>query len=103
MDVVITYNIKVDFFDKNPEIKDEMKGLGYLDRFLAENSEKELIVYYLPDTTLWKKDTTPLQAQNDLLIIAKSFKTKVERLFAYEFTANWKAIPGEPYADRRIY
>jgi len=101
MDAIITYDVKADdFFDsKNDDVKDAMKELGYHDHFTTnEKTTNTKKIYYLPNTTLWKKNITPLQAKNDLLIVAKKVNANIQRLFADEFTNNnWEAIEGKPY------
>ena len=54
--------------------------------------------YYLPNTTLWKKDITSTQAKTDLLNVAKQKAAEVERLIATKFE-NWAAILGKPYKN----
>jgi hypothetical protein len=100
MDVLIMYDIESELFDdKNSVVKDAMKELGYHDHFKYPdpNDKDKKITYYLPNTTLWRKDTTPLTAKNDLQRVAKENDAKVERLLATVFADGWKAIPGKPY------
>lgn len=99
MRTIITYDLVENRFQesKHTQVKDTMKASGYMDSFSYEsNGKKE--TYYLPNTTLWHKNTTPQQAKNDLLAAAKKHNADVERLFADEFTDNWVAIPGKKYA-----
>jgi len=101
MDVLITYDIKSEFFEtKDTEVKDGMKELGYSDFFVTSTSDNppKKTKYYLPNTTLWKNDTTPKQAKADLLSVARKVDAEVERLIALEFTDYWAAIPGKPYS-----
>lgn len=99
MRAIITYDIKSNSLAlKNAEVKVGMKALGYFDWFsITDKATSKETAYYLPNTTLWKNDVTPLQAKTDLLAVAKKVGAQVERLFADEFTNNWVAIPGEPY------
>jgi hypothetical protein len=100
MDAIITYDLEEKAFQesKHTEVKTAMKALGYHDHFNFTDSAGRKTTYYLPNTTLWKKDTTPTTAKADLLKVAAEKKATVERLFADQFTDNWVAIPGKPYA-----
>ncbi len=102
MRVIITYDFAENTQHKSVHsvVKKAMKDLGYMDAFKAKdpddnNKEK---TFYLPNTTLWHKDTTPQQAKKDLVAVAKKHAAVVERLFADQFTDSWAAIPGKPYA-----
>ena len=99
MRVIITYDLTENRLNesKHSQVKDCMKNKGYFDYFSAKDSSGKDVTYYLPNTTLWKPDTTTAQAKNDLLECAKRHNADVERLFADEFTSNWVAIPGKPY------
>lgn len=99
MDSSITYDLeeKAGQESKHSAVKSAMKKKGYSDRFWHEANGSRT-TYYLPNTTLWKKNTTPAQAKADLLEVAKACNAVVERLFASEFTGNWAAIPGKEYA-----
>lgn len=96
MDAIITYDIESEKSDnsKNDEVKNGMKDLGYLDQFDTTNKNKKKVVCYLPNTTLWKSNTSPEKALQDLHTVAKEVNATIERAFADEFTANWRAIPG---------
>lgn len=101
MDALITYDIAVSSRideSKNSQVKDGMKEKGYHDHFTTTNKVTGVVTtYYLPNTTLWKKETTPDTALADLIEVAKLCKADVERAIATEFTGTWKAIPGKPY------
>lgn len=99
MDALIKYELVENrtHESKHTQVKSTMKKNGYLDHFTCEVDGKKT-TYYLPDATLWKKDTTPQQAKTDLLAAAKLHNADVERLIAVEFTEKWAAIPGKPYA-----
>jgi len=94
MDILITYDLAPDFWgvNKNTDVKNEMKSLGYMESFKSDGT-----TYTLPNTTLWKGNTTSKQGKNDLIKCANKFNVKPERLIALEFTDIWAAIPGEPY------
>ncbi|MBS0029478.1 hypothetical protein ACTJJ0_15705 [Chitinophaga sp. 22321] len=93
MDAIITYDVEYNPLNpKNDEVKNGMKTLGYDDHFVYQDT-----VYYLPNTTLWKPDTEPLKAQNDLFDVAKKCYAKIERMFANELSSNWEAVVGKPY------
>lgn len=100
MDVLITYDLTENrlYESKHSQVKDCMKNKGYLDTFTTTDTSGKKTKYYLPNTTLWKQNTTPQQAKDDLLACAKTHSADVERLIAVEFTDKWAAIPGKPYA-----
>jgi hypothetical protein len=100
MDAIITYDLeeKAGQVSKHTAVKDGMKELGYLDRFSYTDPQGKKTTYYLPNTTLWKKNTTPSEAKTDLLAVTKAKGAVAERLISNEFTDNWEAIPGKPYA-----
>ena len=100
MDTLIKYELVENRFheSKHTQVKTTMKKNGYLDHFSCEVDGKK-VMFYLPDATLWKKDTLPLQAKNDLIAAAKLHSADVERLIALEFTDKWAAVPGKPYAN----
>jgi len=99
MDSIITYDLEEKVFQvsKHSEVKAGMKALGYMDCFGAIRDGVKR-TYYLPNTTLWKDETTPATAKADLLKVAAAKGATVERLFADEFTTNWEAITGKAYA-----
>lgn len=99
MDALITYDLVENRFQesKHTQVKNSMKALGYLDYFTMSIDEKT-VTHYLPNTCLWKRDTTPQQAKTDLLNIARKHNADIERLLALEFTDTFAAIPGKRYA-----
>ena len=97
MDAVITYDIKSGA-SKDTAVKNGMKAIGYLDHFVTQENGRQ-VTYTLPNTTLWRNNTSPLQAKNDLQAVARSCNADIERLLATEITANWVAIPGKPYEN----
>ena len=56
-DILITYDVS----DKNKEMKVALKALGYMDNWKSNEQ-----TYYLPNTTMWKKDTTVSQGIEDM-------------------------------------
>lgn len=52
MNILITYDVS----DRQTEVKQKMLETGYYDKWAA--NEK---TYYLPQSTLWKKDVTDLK------------------------------------------
>ncbi len=100
MNSIITYDLEENALQesKHSQVKDAMKELGYFDSFVKPKEPG--VTYYLPNTTLWKKDINPATAKDDLLRVAAAKGATVERLFADEFTGNYSAIPGKPYAKK---
>lgn len=94
MDILINYDLaeKAGEESKHTAVKEGMKALRYMESFTVNK-----VRYYLPNTTLWKKEITSEQAKNDLLGVAKTVGADVERLIATQFI-NWDAIPGKPYS-----
>lgn len=100
MDVIVTYDLEKNLFQesKHFQVKNEMKALGYLDRFTVVNKTTNIKQeYFLPNSTLWKKDTNAETVKRDLLTIAKQQGAIVERMIATKFS-DWAAIPGKAYA-----
>lgn len=100
MDILITYDLaeKGGQVSKHTAVKDGMKALGYMESFSTTDEQTKVkTIYYLPNTTLWRKETTSTQAKTDLLNVGKKNGAEVERLIATQFV-NWDAIPGKPYA-----
>ncbi|MDP4265556.1 MAG: hypothetical protein Q8941_23735 [Bacteroidota bacterium] len=100
MDILITYDLaeKAGQVSKHTAVKDGMKALGYMEKFNSTDEQtKVTTTYYLPNTTLWKKEITSTQAKNDILNVAKQNGAEVERLIATKFES-WAAIPGKPYS-----
>lgn len=97
MNAYITYDLSN---SGQKEVKDGMKKIGYADRWAANNT-----TYYLPNTTLWKKDTELAQALNDIkAVVAKANegrpvgnKILLERCIVV--SANpWDGIAGDAHA-----
>lgn len=79
------------------EVKSQLESMGYADRWKQGTD-----IFYLPDTTVWKKDTTSAQAAKDLdsaianvnATLSVFDKIKRRRGVAFEFT-DWWAFFGE--------
>ena len=96
MDTLITYDITEDRLHEslNTKVKDAMKVLGYSESINHTDPDTKVKTkYWLPNTTLWKSDTTPEEAKADLLSVAKKSGATVERLIALEFTDNGSDNP----------
>lgn len=94
MNVLITYDIN----KKHAEVKSAMQKLGYMDSWTVDNTR-----YYLPNTTLWKKETSPSQAVEDIKSVITALnnsspnnKIKLERCISVSFD-KWDGISGEPH------
>lgn len=97
MNTLITYDVS----RRQPEVKQALKNLKYLDYWTDNNTP-----YYLPNTTLWKKDID----QEDAL---REMKTVIARLNQGQPSHNqielercacvnvnpWAAIPGKPHKE----
>jgi hypothetical protein len=98
MNALITYDVS----NKQPEVKKGMKDLDYLDYWTLDRK-----TYYLPNTTLWKRDASAATAIADMKkvifslnekIIKKDEKIKLERCVAVDFTT-WDAIEGDKHSE----
>lgn len=93
MNALITYDITI----RHTEVKSAMKVKGYFDSWSANNQ-----TYYLPNTSLWKKDATPQTAMAEMQEAIQTLnynqpankQIRVERCAAVEWS-NWAAIPGD--------
>ena len=97
MDTLITYDIS----RRHAEVKKALKILNYHDDWTTNN-----VTYYLPNTTLWKKNIE----QEDAL---KEIKSVIARLNQGQTLANqielercacvnvmpWAAIPGKEHKE----
>lgn len=84
---VITYDLS----GRHAEAKILMKTRGYLDYRLYESAK-----FNLPNTTLWKPDTTEKMALDDICEVANNLGVKLERAMAFADTP-WWGIPGLPH------
>ena len=88
MDVVVTYDVSA----KQSEVKAAMVARGYMDRWNSNDGT----TYYLPNTTLWKKNIELRNAVQDIAAVAKQFSVKLERAVTVP-AAPWDGIPGEAH------
>lgn len=89
-DVLITYDVD----SKHIEVKKKMKALGYAD-YVMGGSGKPV---YLPNTTLWKTNTTPKDAVDHLRGTCDGLRVNLERAIATPF-ADWYALYGKPHEE----
>lgn len=77
--VLITYDVSA----KHVQVKASLTSepYNYYDAAKVGNNP-----FNLPNTTLWKPDTTAAQAKLDMENVAKSHQVKLERAVAVEFT-----------------
>lgn len=85
---IITYDVK----EKQTEVKEKMISKGYMTSWTNEKGTK----YYLPNTTIWKKDITTDIALADLQAVCTELKVKLLRAVATK-ASPWSAIPGEDF------
>jgi hypothetical protein len=81
--ILISYKVNA----KQGAVRDIMKLKGY-----AETWKKNEIEYHLPGTTLWKEDTTPSQAMEDLKKVARALNIELLGVSAIELS-DWDNIP----------
>jgi len=97
MNTLITYDVS----RGQPEVKQALKNLNYLDYWKENN-----ITYYLPNTTLWKKDIEQGYALKEMqAVIAKlnqgqpSYnQIELERCACVNVNP-WAAISGKPHKE----
>lgn len=85
---IITYDVS----GKQPDVKAEMKKLGYSDNWTHAGQ-----LYSLPETTLWKSSAEVQAALSDIQSVATNLGVRVERAVALPH-AGWTAIPGLPHS-----
>jgi hypothetical protein len=81
--ILISYKVNA----KQGAVRDIMKLKGY-----AETWKKNETEYHLPGTTLWKGDTTPTQAMEDLRKVARALNIELLGVSAIELS-DWDNIP----------
>lgn len=86
MKTLLTYDVD----DKQKEVKDELLRKGYYKSWSNEN-----ITYYLPNTTVWRDNTTPSTAIADIKSITANLRVKLTRAVAVDFPT-WDGIEGDP-------
>ena len=94
--VLLTYDLDESHNDsKHSELKEEMKKFGWSDHYVIIGDPNKTM-HYLPNTTLWKKDTTPAKARADLDLSGKKVGAAITRYISVEYSA-WDGMPGRPY------
>ncbi len=86
MKTLLTYDVG----DKQKEVKDELLKKGYSKRLSLQTK-----VCNLPNTTVWKDNTTPSTAIADIKSITANLRVKLTRAVAVDF-ATWDGIEGDP-------
>ena len=81
--ILISYEVNA----KQAAVRDIMKLKGY-----AETWRKNEVEYHLPGTTLWKEDTTPAQAMEDLKKVARALNIELIGVSAIELS-DWNNLP----------
>ncbi|SHJ40392.1 hypothetical protein SAMN02745146_3051 [Hymenobacter daecheongensis DSM 21074] len=95
MNTLITYDITI----RHTEVKSAMKNKGYFDYWIANNQN-----YHLPNTSLWKKDTSQDTALADMQQVIQTLnynqplnnQIRLERCVAVP-AYPWAAIPGDAH------
>jgi hypothetical protein len=81
--ILISYKVNA----KQGAVRDIMMMKGY-----AETWRKNEREYHLPGTTLWKEDTTPSQALEDLKKVVRALNIELLGVSAIELS-DWDNIP----------
>jgi hypothetical protein len=68
-----------------------MIAKGYMKSWTANNT-----TYYLPNTAVWKQNTTTETALTDLKAVCVELKVKLLRAIATNASV-WSGIPGEDF------
>ena len=92
MNTLLTYDVN----KKHVEVKKAMKAKGYLDFWTSKS-----VVYYLPETTLWKNDISSAKtALADIKAVAIKLEISLERAVAINWSpSDWEAISGIPHDE----
>lgn len=92
MNTLLTYDVN----KKHTEVKKAMKVKGYLEFWTSKS-----VVYYLPDTTLWKNDISSAKtALADIKAVAINLGVSLERAVAINWSpGDWEAISGIPHEE----
>lgn len=97
MNTLMTYDVS----RRQSEVKGEMKKINYHD-YWSDNNK----IYYLPNTTLWKKDIDQKQALSEIQEVIRKLnlnqpsnnQIKLQRCICV--SANpWYGIPGEKHDE----
>lgn len=90
--VLISYDIP----HSHKAVKDSMKNKGYLETWTYTGSSK---TYILPNTTLWKPDTSSDTAMSDLKASCSAANVSIEKavsVLGTEWVGYWRSIDHEP-------
>jgi GH18 family chitinase len=99
MKAYVTYDVSS---HGQKKVKDAMKDLGYFDNWTSNQK-----TYYLPNTCLWKKDTSTTQALADIEGVIKKLnlsiplmkdKIRLERCIV-TLCDSWSGIEGDPHKE----
>ena len=96
MQAYVTYDVSN---RGNAEVKNGMKAKGYKDTWTSQS-----IKYHLPNTSLWKDETTLSTALQDIKDVVNAVnrnrswndQVKLERCIVVPADP-WAGIPGEPF------
>jgi hypothetical protein len=87
VNVLVSYDVS----GQQGQVKTAMEALGYSDRGTDNNR-----TYYLPYTTLWKRDVPSLETGiSDLQAVTARIGVTLERAVSVQ-AFPWAAIPGAP-------
>lgn len=89
--VLITYDVSA----KQVQVKASLTSAPY--SYYDDAAKVGDNLFNLPNTTLWKPDTTAAQAKLDMENVAKSHQVKLERAVAVEFS-KMDGIKGDPHS-----
>jgi len=92
VNTLLTYDVN----KKHTEIKKAMKAKGYLDFWTSKS-----VVYYLPNTTLWKNDISSAKtALADIKSVTIKLGVSLERAVAINWSpGDWEALTGNPHDE----
>jgi len=89
MQVLLTYDVN----KLHQDVKKALLAKNYSDQWSVNNT-----IYYLPNTTLWKKNVSPETAITDIKAVTLALNAKLERAVAVNFDS-WNGIPGMKHTD----
>jgi len=73
--IVLSYDVE----DKQTQVKNALKELGYLDWWLRKSTNSR---YSMPDTTVWHSSKRVSEAVNDLINVCEDLDVRVRTAFA---------------------
>ena len=86
------------------DVKKAMIDNGYADR-LIDLADSQRRTMYLPNTTLWKKNTPVVAAREDLQACINDYNKRnstshvLERCISLEFTSIWTGVYGKAHVS----